>query len=66
VLAAENTIELAVQVNGKLRGAIRTARDVTRDDALAAALAVESIARFVTAEPRKVVFVQGRLLNIVV
>ena len=65
-LIAENTFELAVQVNGKLRGVITVARDVTREQALARALAEPGIARFVTTEPKKVVFVPGRLLNIVV
>ena len=36
------------------------------DDALAAATADPSIAKFVTGTPRKVIFVKGRLLNIVV
>jgi leucyl-tRNA synthetase len=65
-LAAEPMVELAVQVNGKLRGTIRAARDVSQDEALAAALREASIAKFVQAEPRKIVFVEGRLLNIVV
>jgi hypothetical protein len=39
---------------------------VTKEDALAIALAAPAIARFVTGEPKKVIFVPGRLLNIVV
>ena len=66
VLATEDEIELAVQVNGKLRGTVRVARDIQQDQAVHAALAVPSIAKFVTATPRKVVFVPGRLLNLVV
>jgi leucyl-tRNA synthetase len=65
-LATEDDVELAVQVNGKLRGTVRLARDVAQDQAMAAALAVPSIAKFVTGAPRKVIFVAGRLLNIVV
>ena len=65
-LAAEETVQLAVQVNGKLRGTLTVAPDVTQAAALAAALAEPSIAKFVTGEPRKVVFVKGRLLNLVV
>ncbi len=33
---------------------------------LAAALAVPAISKFVTGTPKKVIFVRGRLLNIVV
>ncbi|MEJ7809639.1 MAG: leucine--tRNA ligase [Gemmatimonadaceae bacterium] len=65
-LAAEERFELVVQVNGKVRGRIAVPRDVTQEDALAAALADQTIARLVTGPPKKVIFVPGRLLNIVV
>jgi len=65
-LAREDSVQLAVQVNGKLRGTLTLPRDVTQEDALAAALADAGIARHVTGTPRKVVFVPGRLLNLVV
>jgi len=65
-LAREDSIQLAVQVNGKLRGTITVARDITQDAAVVAALAEPQIAKFVTSSPRKVVFVPGRLLNLVV
>jgi leucyl-tRNA synthetase len=65
-LAREQTIELAVQVNGKMRGTVRVAADITKEGALEAALAAPSIARFITGEPKKVIFVPGRLLNVVV
>ena len=65
-MATEDDVELAVQVNGKLRGTMHVGRDIAQDQALAAALAIPSIAKFVTGAPRKVIFVAGRLLNIVV
>jgi leucyl-tRNA synthetase len=65
-LAREEFIQLAVQVNGKLRGAISVPRDITQDAALAAAMAEPQVAKFVVSAPRKVVFVPGRLLNLVV
>jgi len=55
-----------VQVNGKLRGKLTVAPDITQDAALALARADESIAKFLTSEPKKVVFVPKRLLNLVV
>ena len=64
-LAAEERVELAVQVNGKMRGKLSVARDITQDAAVAEALADPSIAKFVTGEPKKIIFVPGRLLNIV-
>ena len=65
-LAAEETIQLAVQVNGKLRGTLQVAPSISQDAALDLALAESSVSKFVTSTPRKVVFVPGRLLNIVV
>ena len=65
-LAHEDSVQLAVQVNGKLRGTIHVSREITQDAAVAAAMAEPQIAKFVTAQPKKVVFVPGRLLNLVV
>jgi leucyl-tRNA synthetase len=65
-LAAEDDIELVVQVNGKLRGRVTMPREVTQETALRAALLDPGVAKFVVGEPRKVIFVPGRLLNIVV
>ena len=65
-LAADELITMAVQVNGKTRGTIQVAPEATQEDALAAAMAEPPIARFVTADPARVIFVKGRLLNIVV
>jgi leucyl-tRNA synthetase len=59
-------IELALQINGKLRGTIRvaTAADKTTIEALA--LATPEFARFGEGRPaKKVVVVPGRLVNIV-
>jgi leucyl-tRNA synthetase len=65
-LAREDHIRLAVQVNGKLRATIQVPREVTQESAVAAAMAEPQVAKFVTTTPRKVVFVPGRLLNLVV
>ena len=65
-LAREQLIDLAVQVQGKMRGTIRVRPDVAQEEALETALATPAIARFVTGTPKKVIFVKGRLMNIVV
>lgn len=64
-LAAEETIELVVQVNGKVRAKISVPTDITQDAAVGAALADPGVAKFVSGPPKKIVFVPGRLLNIV-
>ena len=65
-LAADDLVTMAVQVNGKTRGTIQVSPDATQEIALAAAMADQGIARFVTTDPSRVIFVKGRLLNIVV
>jgi len=65
-LLVSDTIELVVQVGGKTRGKIVVAKDVTQEAALAAAKADANIGKFITGEPKKVILVPGRLLNVVV
>jgi leucyl-tRNA synthetase len=65
-MAAEDLITIAVQVNGKTRGTIQIPNGGGEAAAMAAARADQSIAKFITGEPRKIIFVQGRLLNVVV
>jgi leucyl-tRNA synthetase len=65
-LAREQMIDLAVQVMGKMRGTIRVRPDVPKEEAVEIAMATPAIARFVTDTPKKIIFVPGRLLNLVV
>jgi len=60
-------IELVLQINGKVRGAIRVAADADKAVIEAAALASEPFTRLSEGRPaRKVVVVPGRLVNVVV
>ena len=62
-----DTIELVVQVNGKLRGRVAVPADAGKDDIEAVALGDANVQRFVEGkEIRKVIVVPGRLVNIVV
>ena len=66
-LAVEDSVEVAVQVSGKTRSRVTVPRGSGQDTVLAAALADETTRRFVgDAAPRKVIYVQDRLVNIVV
>jgi leucyl-tRNA synthetase len=64
-LAAEDAIELVVQVNGKVRSKLLVPRDITEEAAVVAALADPTVSKFVSGTPKKIIFVRGRLLNIV-
>ena len=64
---AQDTVEMVVQVNGKLRGRIRVASGAAESDVRTAALGAEHLERFVAGKPvRKVIIVPGKLVNIVV
>ncbi|MGH7218115.1 MAG: leucine--tRNA ligase [Candidatus Microsaccharimonas sp.] len=65
-LTVEDTVTIAVQVNGKLRGEIQVGKDADPEEIKTQALAQENVAKFVTGEPKKVIYVPGRLVSIVV
>jgi leucyl-tRNA synthetase len=61
-----DSIELAVQVNGKLRGQIEVAADADQAAVETAALAEPNVARFIEGKTlRKIIVVPGRLVNVV-
>ncbi len=63
---ARDSIELVVQVNGKLRAHVSVGAEATREQVQAAALAHPNVQRFVgDKEIRKVIVVPGKLVNIV-
>ena len=57
---------IVVQVNGKLRAKVTVAADATQEQVEALAFAEEAVTRFTEgATVRKVIYVPGKLLNIV-
>ncbi|MFZ5654035.1 MAG: leucine--tRNA ligase [Pseudomonadota bacterium] len=63
---AEDSLTLAVQVNGKLRAQLHVASDAGRDDIQRQALAEPNVVRFTRDKTiRKVILVPRRLVNIV-
>ena len=63
----QDEIELVLQVNGKLRGAIRVPASADKAAIEAAALASPDVAKFSEGKPaKKIVVVPGRLVNVVV
>lgn len=65
-LIAEDTMTIAVQVNGKLRGEIAVATDADPEAIKTQAFAHENVAKFIVGEPKKVIYVPGRLVSVVV
>jgi len=66
-LLTEDSIEIGVQVNGKLRDTVSLPRDAAEDEARATALASAGVIRYLEGrEPRKVIVVKNRIINVVV
>jgi leucyl-tRNA synthetase len=66
-LAVAETVTLAVQVNGKLRGTVEVPRDVGEDDARDAALALPNVIHALGGKPpRRTIVVPNRIVNVVV
>ena len=57
---------IVVQVNGKLRAKLDLPADSDQPTIEAAALADDNVAKFITAAPKKVIYVPGKLVNFVV
>ena len=63
----QDSIELVVQVNGKLRARITVATTASKDEIEATALSNENVVRFLEGrDVRKLILVPGKLVNIVV
>lgn len=60
-----DTVTIAVQVNGKVRGTICINKEAEESDVMNLAKADEKIAARIVGEPKKVIYVKGKILNIV-
>jgi leucyl-tRNA synthetase len=66
-LIVEETVTIIVQVNGKLRAKLEVDKDITEEEVTELALADGNVQNFVAnKKPTKVIYVPGRLINIVV
>jgi leucyl-tRNA synthetase len=66
-LARDEKVTLVVQVNGKVRDRIQVAADISEDHAKDLAMNSELVKKYLEGQPiRKVIYVPGKLVNIVV
>ena len=66
-LASAGDVEIAVQVNGKLRSRIVVPRGMAQEDVMKMVMADEAVKKFVDGKPvKKTIYVQDRLVNLVV
>ena len=62
----DDTVEMAVQINGKVRAKIVVSKDVTKDELEKLALEDEHVKELLEGkEVKKVIAIPGRLINIV-
>jgi leucyl-tRNA synthetase len=65
--AKEDSIEMPVQINGKVRDRITVPAEASEDEIRAAALASEAVQKYLEGrEPKKVIVAKGRLVSFVV
>ncbi len=60
-----DSLLIIVQVNGKLRAKLEVAADASEEQIKNLALADANVQKFVPAEPKKIIYVKGKLINIV-
>lgn len=61
----DDEVEVAVQVNGKLRGSVRVPSNIGEQDLIDRAKADENVAKYLTGEPKKTIVVKGKIVNFV-
>ena len=62
----KDTVEIPVQVNGKIRAVIVVSADLSNDEVIAVAKQNADVARYLTNEPKKVIYVPKKILNFIV
>lgn len=61
-----NEVTVVIQVNGKLRGNIVVAKDMPEDELLSKIKTLDIWSKFVTTEPKKIITIKNKLVNIVI
>ncbi len=63
----DDEVTIAVQVNGKVRGEFSAPKDISEEQAKAQALGLENIQKYLEGnEPKKIIYVAGKIVNIVI
>lgn len=62
----DEVFKVAIQVNGKLRATLEVSINDIQEEVYRKAIEIEAVKKYVSTEPKKVIYIQGRILNIVV
>jgi len=64
-LVIDDTVMIAIQVNGKLRGDMQVEKDASEEQVKSLAMAQESVKRHLSSKVKKVIIVPNKLINFV-
>jgi leucyl-tRNA synthetase len=64
-LIEDETFVLVVQISGKVRDSFEVSKSITQAEAEKLTLARESVKKHISTKPKRVIYVPGRLINIV-
>ena len=62
----DETIELVIQINGKMRGKVSVLTDIDEESAKKAAVELDGMKKYLSTGVKKTIFVKGKLINFVV
>ncbi len=62
----ENQITLPIQINGKRRGEIRISKSLSSKEVKNLALNHQNVAKFLDKEPKKIIYIPNKIINIVI
>ena len=66
-LAKEEEVELVIQINGKVRDKIKVKADISEEEAKKIATESEKVKNYINGkEIKKIIFIKGKLINIVI
>jgi leucyl-tRNA synthetase len=61
-----NQVNLAVQINGKMRWTVELSREATESDVMEKIKSDWKLANYLTWEPKKIIYVKGKIMNIII
>lgn len=61
-----DSVKVAVQINGKVRGILEISPSTTQDEVMNLVKQDEKLIARLTTEPKKIIYIQGKILNIVI
>ncbi|QSH39566.1 leucine--tRNA ligase [Candidatus Kaiserbacteria bacterium] len=65
-LVTDENVNIVVQVNGKLRGHVQVRTDTPEEGVIVAIRTDEKLSSYLESEPKKIIYVPNRLINLVV